>query len=288
LTERRIGCVVVQARPIEELRRDWQLVEEAGFHSVWVWDHLMAYPRMGVLLEAWTTLAAMAVSTSRVRIGTLVTNITYRNPALLAKEAITIDHLSGGRLELGLGAAGTRADDAAVAGVEEWPRAERVERFAEFVEMMSNLTSGAEGYSGRYYRSDRFSAGPWPVQKRMPITIAAHGPRTLQIAARHADTWNVSAGFGRAIEDLIGFLREYNGRLDDLAVKEGRQPQDIRRSLLIGGQGYEWWKSQQAFDDFIGSVTETGTSDFAFAYPPPSGIDGTTFLERVSPLLSGV
>jgi alkanesulfonate monooxygenase SsuD/methylene tetrahydromethanopterin reductase-like flavin-dependent oxidoreductase (luciferase family) len=246
----------------------------------------MAYPVMGVLLEAWTTLAAMAVSTSRVRIGTLVTNITYRNPALLAKEAITIDHLSGGRLELGLGAAGTRADDAAVAGIDEWPKGERVERFGEFVEMVSELTSGAEKYSGRYYRSDRFSAGPWPVQKRLPITIGAHGPRTLRVAAKHADTWNVSAGFGRALEDLIGFLREYNERLDALAVEEGRRPSDIRRSLLIGGQGYEWWKSQQAFDDFIGSVTETGTSDLVFAYPPPKGIDGPTFLERVAALLS--
>jgi alkanesulfonate monooxygenase SsuD/methylene tetrahydromethanopterin reductase-like flavin-dependent oxidoreductase (luciferase family) len=286
LTSRRIGCVVVQARPIDELRRDWQLVEGAGFHSLWVWDHLMAYPRMGVLLEAWTTLAAMAVSTSRVRIGTLVTNITYRNPALLAKEAITIDHLSDGRLELGLGAAGTRSDDAAVAGVDEWSTKERVERFGEFVDMVSKLTSGAGTYAGRYYRSDRFSAGPWQAQERVPITIGAHGPRTLRIAAKHADTWNVSAGFGRSIDDLIGFLREYNERLDGLAAEEGRRPEEIRRSLLIGGQGYEWWKSQQAFEDFIGSVTETGTSDFVFAYPPPAGVDGPTFLERVSPLLT--
>lgn len=247
----------------------------------------MAYPRMGVLLEAWTTLAAMAVSTSRVRIGTLVTNITYRNPALLAKEAITIDHLSGGRLELGLGAAGTRADDAAVAGVDYWPTAERVERFGEFVDMVSKLTSGAETYEGRFYRSDRFSTGSWPVQKRLPITIGAHGPRTLRIAARHADTWNVSAGFGRSIEDLIGFLREYNERLDELALGEGRQPGDIRRSLLIGGQqGFDFWRSQDAFEKFFRSVADAGTSDLVFAYPPPSLIDGPTFLKRVTPLLS--
>ena len=198
MTDRRVGCVVVQGRPLDALRRDWALVEDAGFHSLWIFDHLMTYPVMGVLLEAWTTLAAMAVETTRVRIGTLVTNITYRNPALLAKEAITVDHLSGGRLELGIGAAGTRTDDALVSGVEAWPTSERVDRFAEFVEMVSQLTAGtSDAYAGRYYRSEHFSRGPWPVQERLPLTVAAHGPRTLRVAARHAETWSVSAGFGR-------------------------------------------------------------------------------------------
>jgi hypothetical protein len=152
--------------------------------------------------------------------------------------------------------------------------------------MVSKLTSGAESYTGRYYRSDRFSSGPWPVQKRLPITIGAHGPRTLRIAARHADTWNVSAGFGRSIEDLFGFLSDYNERLDGLAVEERRRPGDIRRSLLIGTQSFDWWKSQRSFDDFVDSACEAGTADLVFSYPPPSGIDGPTFLERVGPLLS--
>jgi alkanesulfonate monooxygenase SsuD/methylene tetrahydromethanopterin reductase-like flavin-dependent oxidoreductase (luciferase family) len=283
---RRVGCVVVQARPIDELRRDWRLIEDAGFHSLWVWDHLLAYPKMGVLLEAWTTLAAMAVSTSRIRIGTLVTNITYRNPALLAKEAITVDHLSAGRLELGVGAAGTRTDDALVSGVDEWPASERVERFAEFVEMLSSLTSGStDGYAGRYYRSDRFARGPWPVQEHLPLTIAAHGPKTLRVAARHADTWNVSAGFGRGFEDLIGFLREYNARLDELAAEAGREPGAIRRSLLVGTSGFDWWKSKQALRDFVGRVEHAGTHDLVFAYPPPTGIDTQGFLDLVAPLL---
>ena len=277
----------MQARPIDDLQRDWKLVEEAGFDSLWVWDHLMAYPVMGVLLEAWTTLAAIAVSTSRVRIGTLVTNITYRNPAVVAKQAITVDHLSAGRLELGLGAAGTRADDAAVAGVDEWSKPERVERFAEFVDMVVKLSSGAESYSGRHYRSNGFNTGPWPVQEKLPVTIGAHGPRTLRIAARHADTWNVSAGFGRSANDLFGFLRNYNRRLDDLAAEEGRKPADIRRSLLVGTHGFDWWKSQQAFDDFVGVVADAGTSDLVFGYPPASGIDGPRFLEMVAPLLPG-
>jgi alkanesulfonate monooxygenase SsuD/methylene tetrahydromethanopterin reductase-like flavin-dependent oxidoreductase (luciferase family) len=241
---------------------------------------------MGVLLEAWTTLAAMAVSTSRIRIGTLVTNITYRSPALLAKEAITVDHMSGGRLELGLGAAGTRTQDALVAGIDEWPGRERVERFAEFVEMLASLTSGAsDSYAGRYYRSDGFSRGPWPVQERLPLTIAAHGPKTLRIAARNADTWNVSAGFGRSFDDLIGFLRENNERLDELATHAGRDPVAIRRSLLVGTSGFEWWTSAGALDDFVGRVSDAGTHDLVFAYPPPEGLDKTAFLDLVTTLL---
>jgi alkanesulfonate monooxygenase SsuD/methylene tetrahydromethanopterin reductase-like flavin-dependent oxidoreductase (luciferase family) len=286
-SNRRVGCVVVQARPVSELRRDWRLIEDAGFHTLWVWDHLMAYPKMGVLLEAWTTLAAMAMSTSRIRIGPLVANITYRNPAVFAKEAISVDHLSGGRLELGIGAAGTRTDDALVSGVDEWPTRERVERFGEFVEMVSRLTSGeSDSYGGRHYRSDRFARGPWPVQPRIPLTIAAHGMKTLRIAARHADTWNVSAGFGRNFDDLIGFLHENNARLDEFAAAAGREPGSIRRSLLIGASGaFEWWKSAGALDEFVGRVGDAGTRDLVFAYPPPAGVDKSTFLELLAPLL---
>ncbi len=247
----------------------------------------MAYPVMGVLLEAWTTLAAMAVSTSRIRIGTLVTNITYRNPALLAKEAITVDQLSAGRLELGVGAAGTRTDDALVSGVEEWPRAERVERFDEFVRMVSELTSGtSDSFAGRYYRSEHFSRGPWPVQDRLPLTIAAHGPKTLRTVARHADTWSVSAGFGRLIGGLFDFLREYNERLDELALQARRQPTAIRRSLLVSASGFDWWKSKDALDDFVGRVTETGTCDLVFSYPAPDEIDASAYLDLLTGLSS--
>lgn len=286
MSDRRIGCVVVQARPIDELRRDWQLVEDAGFHTLWVWDHLMAYPVMGVLLEAWTTLAAMAMATSRIRIGPLVTNITYRNPALLAKEAITVDHLSGGRLELGIGAAGTRADDALVSGVPTWPVAERVERFSEFVDVVSQLTSGrTEHYEGRFYSSGNFSRGPWPVQDRLPLTIAAHGPRTMRVVAQHGDSWSVSAGFGRSFDDLLTFLRDGNARLDDLAAAAGRSPGDIRRSLLVGFTGMEWWTSQDALDDFVGRVAEAGTVDLDFSYPPRADIAPSAYVDRVASLL---
>jgi alkanesulfonate monooxygenase SsuD/methylene tetrahydromethanopterin reductase-like flavin-dependent oxidoreductase (luciferase family) len=276
-----IGVVVIQGRPFAELRTDWQRVDEAGFHSLWVFDHLMKYPIMGVLLEAWTTIAAMAMCTERIRIGALVTNITFRNPAVLAKEAVTIDHLSNGRLEIGIGAAGTREDDALVTGSVQWPVAERVERFDEFVELVKLTTRGASDYDGRYYRCENFDRGPWPVQDEPPITVAAHGRKTLRIAAKHADTWSASAGFGRAKFDLFPSLQTWNSLLDDFALEAGRDPKSIRRSLLIGPSGSDWWSSQDALDDFVGRSTAAGMTDLVFTYPAPTG----DFIELVKPYL---
>jgi alkanesulfonate monooxygenase SsuD/methylene tetrahydromethanopterin reductase-like flavin-dependent oxidoreductase (luciferase family) len=210
-----------------------------------------------------------------------VTNITFRNPAVLAKEAITIDHLSGGRLEIGIGAAGTRTEDALVTGSPEWPVAERVERFGEFVELVKTVTSGGGEYHGRYYWCERFDRGPWPVQTRPPLVIAAHGPKTLRIAATHGDTWSASAGFGRLGYDLYPSLQRWNEMLDHFTTEAGREPSDLRRSLLIGHSGVDWWSSKDAFDDFVGRTTQAGMTDLVFVYPAPGGAD---FFELVNTL----
>lgn len=265
----RFGCVVMQKEPLHVLREHWRAVEDAGFDSLWLADHVMTFPKMGALLEAWTTLAAMATATSRIRIGTLVTNITYRNPVLLAKQAITVDHLSGGRLELGIGAAGTQFADGEVAGVEAWSDSERVERFAEFVEVVDGLLRGRRDHEGRYYGSKGFTRGPWPVQEpRPPLVLAAHGPRALRVAARYADTWNALAGFGRHGEELVGFLRRSNASLDELAVGAGRRPEDIRRSVLVHDSGFRWWESKEALRDLVGTMRGAGIQDLFFYYPP--------------------
>jgi alkanesulfonate monooxygenase SsuD/methylene tetrahydromethanopterin reductase-like flavin-dependent oxidoreductase (luciferase family) len=280
----------MQNEPLDTLKGRWRAIEDAGFDSLWLIDHLMEFPKMGALLEAWTTLAALATSTSRIRIGTLVTNITYRNPALLAKEAITVDHLSAGRLELGVGAAGTRPADAHVAGVEDWTGAERVGRFGEFVEMLDGLLAGRiQAYEGRYYRTKGFARGPWPVQQpRPPLSIAAHGPKTLRVAARFADTWNGMAGFGRTGEDLVRFLSECNARLDELAEENGRQPGDIRRSVLVLNSGFRWWESTEALSDFLGTMRETGMQDFVFYYPPYGDAAGAIDASGLLTLLADV
>jgi alkanesulfonate monooxygenase SsuD/methylene tetrahydromethanopterin reductase-like flavin-dependent oxidoreductase (luciferase family) len=285
----RFSCVVMQNRPFDELRADWSALEEAGAETVWVADHLMSFPKIGTLMEAWTTLGALAACTDSVRIGTLVTNITYRNPAILAKEAITIDHLSRGRLEVGIGAGGTRRDDARVAGIDEWPVAERADRFEEFVEAVDALLSGADSYAGKHYRTDAFERGPWPVQQpRPPLTIAAQGPRTLRVAARFADRWNALAGFGRGGEELLSFLRDCNAQLDELASEFSRAPDAICRSLLVQDSGFDWWGSDDAFADFVGTVTETGIEELVFYYPPYGDAAGKITPEVFLQLVSGV
>ena len=285
----RFGCVVLQNRSYDELRKDWADVEAAGFETLWLADHLMTFPRMGVLLETWTTLAAAAAATSRIRIGTLVTNITYRNPALVAKEAITVDHISGGRLSIGIGAAGTWRADGEVAGVDDWTTSERAERFEEFVEILDLLLrEDTESFTGARYRTKGFGRGQWPVQApRPPLVVAAQGPRTLAVAARYADTWNALAGFGRMGDDLLAFLKSCNTELDDLAEALGRTPSDIRRSLLVQDSGFEWWSSPDALDDFIGSVSSTGIQDFDFYYPPYAEAEGHITPEGFLDLLHG-
>jgi alkanesulfonate monooxygenase SsuD/methylene tetrahydromethanopterin reductase-like flavin-dependent oxidoreductase (luciferase family) len=264
----RFSCVVIQSRPVDELRADWKLLEDAGLSGVWVIDHVKSFQRVGTLLEAWATLGFLAAATERIRIGTLVTNITYRQPAVLAKEALTIDHLSGGRLELGIGTGSTRRDDGLVAGVDEWSVAERADRFEEFVEATDSLLRGSPEYTAKYYRSEGFDRGPWSAQSpRPPLTIAAQGPRTLRVAARFADRWNALAGFGRRGRELLGFLKDCNAQLDELAEGFGREPRSVARSLLVQDSGFRWWDSPDAFSDFVGEVTATGVEEFVFYFP---------------------
>lgn len=285
----RYSAVVMQNRPIAELRADWARLEEAGIETIWVLDHLMSFPKLGTMLETWTTLAALAAATSRVRIGTLVTNITYRNPVLVAKEAVTIDHISGGRLDVGIGAAGTRRADAEVAGIDEWTVAERADRFEEFVEAVDALLRGADSYAGKHYRSEGFERGGFAVQEpRPPLTIAAQGPRTLRVAARYADRWNALAGFGRAGDELLAFLRDCNDQLDELAAGFGRDPSDITRSLLVQDSGFDWWSSAGAFGDFLGTVAERGIGEVVFYFPPYSDGEGELSSETFLELISGV
>ena len=180
----------------EEIRDVWVAADEIElFESAWNWDHF--YPLTGDMAgpnyEAWTMLAAMAQATRRIRLGCQVTGMIYRHPAVLANMAATVDIISGGRLELGVGAGWNQMECDAY-GIELPPLKERFDRFDEGVEaMLALLTEPVANFSGRYVKLTDARCEPKPVQRpHPPVTIGGSGPkRTLRAAARWAQQWNM-------------------------------------------------------------------------------------------------
>jgi probable F420-dependent oxidoreductase len=224
----RVGIKLSQDAPIESYKAIWKIADEARFDHCWAMDHLASIGSIGddrAIFDGWELLAAMAVATSHVRIGLLVTGITYRNPALLAKIATTVDHLSDGRLEFGIGAAwaANEHDMYGISGLDH-----RVGLFSEGLQVIRSLwTQERTNFDGRYYKMSNAIANPKPVQTPYPpIWIGASGPATLKLTARHADVWNASGG---TVEKALAVSQQ----LDEACAAIGRDPREIRRSVQV-------------------------------------------------------
>lgn len=271
----RIGVCTDQNLPYSTTVERWRLFEELGYDSAWLCDHLIqpSHPD-GPYFEGWTLLAALATQTARIRLGVLVSCNTFRHPALLAKESVTVDHVSNGRLELGLGA-GWYVPEHQKFGIDFPEPAELVERFREAVEIVDSLCrNDLTTYEGKHYRLTEAPGRPGPLQKpRPPFTLGAHGPRMLRIVAEHADTWN---SFGTPEQ-----IKERNAILDAHCRAIGRDPSTLRRSL------YGWasmmpadpWSSVEAFRDMVERYRAAGIDEFIVDAPPPEQFD---VLERVA------
>src|SRR6202165_1845302 len=188
----RFGIVTDQNLPWLSLVERWRLFEALGFDSAWDCDHFVQPSRpTGPYFEAWTLLAALATVTERIRIGVLVSCNTFRHPSLLAKEALTVDHVSNGRLELGMGA-GWYEPEHPMFGIEMPPPGELVTRYREAVELVDRLLrNDMTSYAGRFYQVREAPMRPRPIQQpRPPLMLAAHKRKMLRIVAEHVDTWN--------------------------------------------------------------------------------------------------
>jgi alkanesulfonate monooxygenase SsuD/methylene tetrahydromethanopterin reductase-like flavin-dependent oxidoreductase (luciferase family) len=219
-----------QHTPIDTLQRVWTIADEGGFDSCWVFDHFaaMGRDRGGDIFEAWTLLGAMAQATCRIRIGCMVTGNSHRHPGILAKMAVTVDHLSAGRLDMGLGAGGDELVHGML-GIPLGPPRERVERLAEACEVLELLwTEPLASFSGRYYRLDQAVANPKPVQRpHPPLWIGAVGERhSLRVVARHAAAWTPSLLPGAPLEELERLSRVLDRRCEEI----GRDPATVRRA----------------------------------------------------------
>jgi alkanesulfonate monooxygenase SsuD/methylene tetrahydromethanopterin reductase-like flavin-dependent oxidoreductase (luciferase family) len=187
----------------------------------------MGRDRTGDIFEAWTILAAMAEATTRVRLGTLVSSNLYRHPALLAKMAATVDHLSGGRLDLGLGAGGDPDVDPAIGLPETTPR-ERVERLDEAAQILRLLGDRPTAtFAGTHYRLTDVPSDPKPVQRPLPLWLASNGERRgMRVVAEQATGW-LTATFATEPGDLTRLMTV----LDQHCAAVGRDPGTLRRGV---------------------------------------------------------
>lgn len=259
-----VGVQTPTQRPWPELAEQWAWLERIGFDSLWLADHYVPPFKLdGPILEPWTLLAGLALVTERVRFGVLVSCNTFRHPPLLAKEAVTVDHISGGRLEFGLGA-GWFVPEHEMFGIPFPANVELVGRFREAVEICHQLfTQDITTYEGTYYQVREAPFRPAPVQQpRIPFTLAAHGPRMMRIVAQYADRWNST---GTVIE-----MAERNRTLDEACAEVGRDPSQILRShLYVPGILPEErpWDSPEALRDFMGRFGEVGIREAILQIP---------------------
>jgi len=224
------------------------LAEEAGLDGVWTFDHFTALygDPDGPSLEAWTLLAGLARETSRIRLGTMVTGMTHRHPAVLAAEVVTVDHLSGGRVECAVGAA-WNGEEHRELGIPFPPVAERMDRLEEGVQVLRRLfTDDDVMFEGRHVRLEHATYRPRPVQRpHPPIWVGGTGRRrTLPIAGRHADVWHGWA-------DDAAELSAMNAIIDGAAEEAGRDPGQILRASSLS-ISEPWGEVRSAFDWMVG------------------------------------
>lgn len=239
---RRMTHLSIQTPPqdtdLSRLRDFWQAADSLGFYAAYTFDHLVPLlpgegpahrpraPRTGGQFEGWTVAAALGAATRRLRVGTLVSDVTMRPPALLAKLAVTLDHLTDGRAVLGLGA-GWHAEEHRMFGIPLPPAGRRVDLLEDTLAIARLLMTGREpvGYIGRTVSLDSAYFEPKPVQDGIPVVVGGSGSRVVELAARYADGLNSFA----PPEGWSGLNADLDARLE----RYGRRPQEVRRSAYV-------------------------------------------------------
>lgn len=247
--------------------------EELGFRSLWIDDH-GANPQAPTSnwFEAFATLAGLANCTRRILLGPLVSNVILRHPVILARQAVTIENMSGGRLQVGVGA-GYAPTDYELVGTDPWSWDERAARFAEAVELIDGLLRAEPvDFSGTYYHARGVRLRPAPVQRpRPPMCIAAHDRSSLQLVARYGDIWSSFGGWGLSSQRLLDITAKRSAALDEFCAGLGRDPSTIRRQILAGNPATTpdpIWSSVQAFDEWVAGWRQVGIDEIVLYFPP--------------------
>jgi F420-dependent oxidoreductase-like protein len=265
---------------MEELKRLWQVADTSGFHWVSVWDHFYANPlqdRNNPCFEGVAAMAGLAALTQRVRVGCLVFCALFRNPGLLAKAAVTIDHLSNGRAEIGIGA-GWFEEEFREFGYGFPPLGKRLDQLEEALAIFRSLIhEDVTNFKGKYYEIEGAVCSPKPVNSGMRIWVGGRGPsRTPRIAAKYADGFNMPYLPPEAVARRLSSLREE-------CEKNDRDPAELETSVNVGFY-MTTGKTQRAPDiaaagaftgsvqetvDMIGKYVDTGIGGLNIAFRPP-------------------
>ncbi|MFH8293489.1 LLM class flavin-dependent oxidoreductase [Streptomyces sp. NPDC018059] len=277
----RLSTVILPVRRWHEGGRDqWLRAEELGFHAAYTYDHLAWRSfRDGPWFGAVPTLTAAAAATERLRLGTLVTSPNFRHPVTLAKELISLDDISGGRITLGIGAGGNGFDATTLLkkDQEPWTPRERADRFGEFVPLLDRLlTEDSVTYEGTFYSATEARDIPGCVQRpRLPFAVAATGPRGLRLAARHGQAW-VTTGDPKLFEagtpeQSREAIQGQIEKLDKACADIGRDMAELDKVLLTGftPDRNRPLESLDAFVDFAGKHAELGFTEIVVHAPIP-------------------
>ena len=253
------GIVTAQEQvTFDWLAETWRMAEAAGFDSGWLFDHFYALrgEQDGICLEASTVLAGLAVATETIGLGVLVYGNTHRHPTVLAKEMATVDHISGGRVILGIGAGWNEPEHAAYA--IPFPSAgDRVSMLEEALEIIALLSAQERtSYAGKFYSLENAPFTPKPVRGRFPMVIGGSKPRMLGVIGRHADLWD-----SHSSPDEI---RAGLATIDGHAVAAGREAGAVAGSKQLGDAPFA---SEAAFGEAVREHHAAGVRQFLFRLP---------------------
>lgn len=263
--------------PWETLKERVLRLETLGFDAAVVPDHFVDWTNPpSPWFESWTVLTGLAAATTSIRIGSSVTQVALRNPAMFARQAMTLDHVSNGRLEIGLGTGLVGDPSYAMIGVPDWDARERVAHLGEYLEVVDRLLRDeVTTFEGAFYRVEGAIVHPRPVQSpRPPITVGAIGPTLLRHVAKRADTWG-ALSFKTSFDEQLAEVRERGEVLDAICAEVGRDPATLGRSYLMfdpdarpRGGTYDYYRSVDRFEEMVGRIMELGMHEIVLYYPP--------------------
>lgn len=281
----RFGIVILPDQPWAIARARWQRVEQYGFDHAWTYDHLGWRDLVdGPWFDSMATLTAAATVTDTIRLGTLVASPNFRHPAHFAREITTLDDVSAGRLTLGIGS-GTADFDAGVLGAGPMPARERVDRYAEFVDLLDALLREQRvTRTGEHYTVVDARTDPGCVQQpRVPFLLAANGPRSMRIAATYGQGWVTT---GPRTDDIDAWWLGVGAAAQafaDALEKSGRA-ESVDRVLQLDSAPVFSLSSVAAFTDAVGRANELGFTDVITHWPRESSwyAGSESVLERVA------